>query len=420
LHRPSLDIGIIGCGTAGSAAALFLSRAGHRVTVYERVPDPGPVGAGVMLQPTGQAVLGRLGLREAVIARCTPIKSLLCHTSGGRALLDLHYDDVPGHHVGYGLHRGVLFEHLFRAVRAADVTLRLGVAIEDLAPTEDGRGQWFVTPEGERLGPHTLCVVADGARSHLRDDTTIRKRVRAYPWGALWFVAEDPEGRYRGALRQVVRGTQQMIGLLPTGLGPGEGPASDKVSLFYSLRADRVDAWRAAGLGAWKRQVEADAPQTGPVLAQIRSVDQVLFARYHDVTMYPWHTDRVVYLGDAAHAMSPQLGQGANLALWDAMVLADALALHESLPEALDAYSRARRPHLGFYQLATRWLTPFFQSDMRPLGWLRDLAFPVAMRLPFARRLMVRSMCGIAQGLGIGAPVALPAPAEVPLLGQGG
>ena len=55
-----------------------------------------------------------------------------------------------------------------------------------------------------------------------------------------------------------------------------------------------------------------------------------------------------MWLGDAAHAMSPQLGQGANLALWDAMVLADALSAHGS--RALPAYTRARRPHLGFYQ----------------------------------------------------------------------
>jgi 2-polyprenyl-6-methoxyphenol hydroxylase-like FAD-dependent oxidoreductase len=82
---------------------------------------------------------------------------------------------------------------------------------------------------------------------------------------------------------------------------------------------------------------------TRPCSTQVRDLDDFLFTRYHDVSMYPWNTDRVVYLGDAAHAMSPQLGQGANLALWDAMVLADALAAHETLPAgALAAYSHAR------------------------------------------------------------------------------
>jgi 2-polyprenyl-6-methoxyphenol hydroxylase-like FAD-dependent oxidoreductase len=406
-----IDIGIIGCGTAGSAAALFLSRAGHRVTIYERVAEPGPVGAGVMLQPTGKAVLRLLGLEDAVVARCTPITRLVCRTARGRTIFDLHYADIPGNHVGHGLHRGVLFEHLFRAVQAADVTLRLGVAIEDLADAGQGQGAYFVTPEGKRLGPHTLCVVADGAKSHLRDDTSIRKKIRAYPWGALWFVADDPQGQFRGELAQVVRGTRRMMGLLPTGFGPGNGP-TDKVSLFYSLPVAQVDAWRAAGLDAWKREVSSLEPRTQSVLDQIHSVDDVLFAQYHDVSMYPWNDDRVVYLGDAAHAMSPQLGQGANLALWDAMVLADAVAMHEHLPEALDAYSRMRRSHLGYYQFVTRWLTPFFQSHATPLGWVRDIGFPIAVRMPFARRWMVKSMCGLAQGFGLGEPLALPAPSS--------
>jgi 2-polyprenyl-6-methoxyphenol hydroxylase-like FAD-dependent oxidoreductase len=307
------------------------------------------------------------------------------------------------------MHRGVLFEHLFQAVQAADVTLHLGVAIEDLADAGQGRGVYFVTPEGKRLGPHTLCVVADGAKSHLRDDTSIRKKIRPYPWGALWFVADDPQGRFRGELAQVVRGSRRMMGLLPTGFGPGNG-STDKVSLFYSLPAAHVDAWRAAGLDAWKREVSSLEPRAQTVLDQIHSVDDVLFAQYHDVSMYPWNDDRVVYLGDAAHAMSPQLGQGANLALWDAMVLANAVAMHEQLPEALDTYSRTRRSHLRYYQFVTRWITPFFQSHATPLGWLRDLGFPIAMRLPFARRWMVKSMCGLAQGFGLGEPLALPAP----------
>jgi 2-polyprenyl-6-methoxyphenol hydroxylase-like FAD-dependent oxidoreductase len=170
-----------------------------------------------------------------------------------------------------------------------------------------------------------------------------------------------------------------------------------------------MDAWRAAGLDAWKREVISLEPRAEPVLDQIHSADDVLFAQYHDVSMYPWNDDRVVYLGDAAHAMSPQLGQGANLALWDAMVLGDAIAMHERLPEALDAYSRLRRSHLRYYQFVTRWVTPFFQSNATPLGWMRDWGFPMAMKLPFARRLMVRSMCGLAQGVGLGAPMELPA-----------
>jgi 2-polyprenyl-6-methoxyphenol hydroxylase-like FAD-dependent oxidoreductase len=109
--------------------------------------------------------------------------------------------------------------------------------------------------------------------------------------------------------------------------------------------------------------------------------------------------------------MSPQLGQGANLALFDALILSACLAGAADLPAALVAYTTARRRHLSFYQYATRWLTPFFQSDLTPLGWLRDLLMPLCAAIPPLRRLMVRSMSGLSQGLGLGAPLALPAPA---------
>ena len=95
------------------------------------------------------------------------------------------------------------------------------------------------------------------------------------------------------------------------------------VSLFWSLPAREVDAWRKSDLGAWKAEVRALDPRIGFVLDRIESHEQVTFARYRDVQMSRWCDRGVVFIGDAAHATSPQLGQGANLALVDAWTLAD-------------------------------------------------------------------------------------------------
>ena len=89
-----MDVAVVGCGTAGAAAALFLARAGHRVTTLERVPDPGPVGAGITLQPTGQAVLAELGLLAPVLDHGARVDRLHARTATGRTLVDLRYDDV--------------------------------------------------------------------------------------------------------------------------------------------------------------------------------------------------------------------------------------------------------------------------------------------------------------------------------------
>jgi 2-polyprenyl-6-methoxyphenol hydroxylase-like FAD-dependent oxidoreductase len=249
-------------------------------------------------------------------------------------------------------------------------------------------------------------VVADGARSQLRDDTATSKLVTPYPWGALWFVGKDarPDGHPRvRTLHQVVDRTQRFIGMLPTGEPAGaSGTRRDRlVSLFWSIRADRVPAWRQRGLDAWKAEVLDLAEEAEPVLEQIDDIDQILYAGYHDVVMHRWHTRNVVYLGDAAHATSPQLGQGCNLALWDAMVLSDCIDREpRDLARALEAYSRCREGHLAYYQLATRWLTPFFQGDVDGLGTLRDLTMPLLGKVPALRRLMTLSMLGVVDGFG--------------------
>ena len=414
--RP-LDVGIIGCGTAGAAAAVFLARAGHKVTVYERVPTPKPVGAGITIQPVGLHVLARLGLHNHVLARGARIDRLLCETKERKPILDLTYGSLGEGLFGIGLHRGVLFEGLVGAAQQnANITIKTGIEIVDLERSESRgsartRTTWLVDKQRRRHGPHELVVVADGARSQLRDDTSTSKRVLPYPWGALWFVGNDPSKRNADGTReprastchQVVDGASRFVGMLPTGRLPvgttGAQPSPRLISLFWSIRCDRVPEWRKNGLGPWKKEIAEMAPEAEAIVDQIDDENQVLFAQYHDVVMHRWHTRNVVYLGDAGHATSPQLGQGCNLALWDAMVLHDALAdERQDLAAALAEYSRRRAGHLGFYQVATRWLTPFFQSDSPEFGRLRDLAMPLAAKVDYLKRMMTLGMLGVLEG----------------------
>ena len=404
-----LSIGVIGCGTAGSAAAILLARAGHKITVYERVRDPSPVGAGITLQPTGLHVLERLGLKREIVSRGARIDRLHCVTDTKRTLLDLHYKTANDRYYGVGIHRGVVFQSLFHEVQECGVDLRLGVAGLDLAraegvastsargPARPGpRRYWLVDDEGRRHGPHELILVCDGARSSFRDDTELAKVVSPYAWGALWFVGEDRAKRFSRTLFQVVKKNQKMLGLLPTGTGPSG--ITPLVSLYWSIRADRLAEFRRQGLEKWKEELLDLAPEAEDLVFQMRDHETILFAGYHDVQMDRWNTRSVVYLGDAGHAMSPQLGQGCNLALWDAMILSDCLAHARELPSALDAYSRMRKDHLAFYQLATRWLTPFFQGDNEAFGTLRDLAMPIMNGIGITKKIMALSMCGVVDG----------------------
>ncbi|WP_395752671.1 FAD-dependent oxidoreductase [Prosthecobacter sp.] len=386
MPQPHLRIAIVGSGTAGPAAAIYLARAGHGVTLFEQAPKKLPVGAGFMLQPTGMAVLHELGLADALLPHIAKISKLHCRTRSGRVLLHLPYAELGSELFGAGTHRATLLDLLLEAAEKAGVKMLWNTHIAKL--TRDGAQRPSLhDSNGAAHGPYDLLLICDGAHSTLRDQSGVPARVSRYPWGALWFIGKrtaefDPE-----VLWQCVGSTRELTGFLPT------GTRHDLLSLFWSIRLDQIEHWRNTPLAEWKRDVLALAPQAEGFLSQIESHGQVATAAYHDVRMKQWHGERVAILGDAAHALSPQLGQGVNLALMDAAELAHAVAAH-ALPEALAQYSRARRRHLGFYQFATRWTTPFFQSDLLPLGWLRDLVFPVIQRIPPLRLQMTATMAG--------------------------
>jgi len=392
------DIGIVGCGFAGAAAAALLARAGQRVTVYEEFHEPAAIGAGIVLQPTGMTVLAELGVLERVLARGTRLDELHCVTPQKKTVVRLAYARIAPGLFGLGLHRGALFQILHEAAIASGATLIRGTSIARVE--ENPRRARVIARSGLPVNEHDLVVIANGARSDLRRDSGLVRRDRPYPWGALWFVARDPERYYESRLRQIADGTQHFLGLLPTGLGPsGVGQDEHQVSLFWSVRMDRVPEFRARGLGPWKAQILRYEPEAEFVLDQIEHVDQVLAAGYHDVVLWPWHTSRRAFIGDAAHAMSPQLGQGTNLALLDASTLAATLVEKPTLRAALAAYSHRRSKHVEFYQFASRWLTPLFQSDLRLLGPVRNWLMGCACQLPFLRREMVRTMTGIKRGI---------------------
>lgn len=383
-----LRIAIVGYGTAGQAAAVMLHAQGHALTVFEQAPVLRPIGAGFLLQPTGFGVLTRLGLHEAVLEQGQRIERLHGCNHRGRMVMDMRYADHAADCFGVGMTRGSLFTVLGDAYPDARAVL-VGVCIEQVA--DDGR--CLLDDKGERYGPFDLIVVANGAHSRLRRFASgLMRRETMYPWGALWCLLPGDDWPYSDELRQRYVGTREMVGLLPVGRRvdhPGRW-----LTLYFSLPGDQVDAFDEQGLERMRKRVAAIWPEVSVLLTEIDSPQQLNRARYRDVVMHAPVHGRMVFLGDAAHAMSPQLGQGVNMALLDAEALAQTLATSSSTDEALQAYARSRRAHLAVYQRLSRWLTPLFQSERRALAVLRDLGFGPLARLPLARGQMLKILTG--------------------------
>jgi salicylate hydroxylase len=393
--RP-LRIAIAGAGTAGLAAAAFLTRDGHDVRLFERFAEPRPLGAGLMLQPTGLACLARLGLDRTAIDSGAIVLGIDGRTVRGAHIFDVSYRELGPRLFGIGIHRGALFSLLYDEVRRLAVPIT--ASVEMRASRCGPGGRLLIDAQGNEHGPFDLVIDGSGQRSPLRAGTVEVSIDRPYAYGALWGITGMPDGwPHPDLLVQVYDGCHLMAGILPVGRRPGD--PRRLAALFWSLRVRDHAAWREAGIERWRERVLAAWPEAQPFVEQIRSADDLTFASYADVRLRERHTERIVFIGDAGRVTSPQLGQGANLALIDAAVLAQCLREQPSLVAALAAYAEQRRAHTRFYSFASRWLTPFFQSDSRVAALVRDLTFPIAGRVPYVRREMVRTLCGMKTGL---------------------
>src|SRR5688500_15390077 len=246
LRPGDLDIAVAGCGIAGLAAALLLHRQGHAVTLYERFEAPRPLGSGLMIQPTGLAVLTQLGLAEELLTHSAPIARLYGRNTHGETVLDARYADLaaPGI-VGLGVHRASLFGALHDAVLAAGIPIRTG---REVAGTElAGTGRRLLFADADPSPSHDLVIDALGVASPL-----VPAANGWLPYGALWATLPWPGGGpFRTDwLEQRYERARKMAGVLPT--GPRRGSGRNELALIWSLRADALERRREAGLAGGK------------------------------------------------------------------------------------------------------------------------------------------------------------------------
>lgn len=371
-------IAVAGAGVAGLAAATLLARQGHRVTVFDQFARPAPVGSGLVIQPVGQAVLAELGCLDRAVAQGAMIWRMEGReVARGARVLDVAYGAPGDESFGLALHRATLFEALMGA-------LPEGVALETGCKVTGRTGGHLVFEGGRRVGPFDLIVDATGAGSPL---SPLRSRGLGY--GALWGWVDWPADTALdpGLLHQRYRRADRMAGVLPIGQVPGESGA--KATIFWSLASDGYAAWRARGLAAWQEEAADFWPEFARFSGQVREAGALTMARYSHGTMRRPVSDGMAHIGDAAHRASPQLGQGANMGLLDAMALARAMEeARGDVPLALGYYVAARRWHVRIYQLMSWAFTPQYQSDSRVLPVLRDrLLFPLSQVPPLPRVL---------------------------------
>lgn len=376
-----MKVAIVGFGITGAALAVLLSRRGVNVHLFEQAPKVGPVGAGILLQPAGQQVLAAMGLLENALQKAERITEIRVRTHRGHQLVRLRYDEWEAGQCAYGLHRGRLFEALRQALPNT-TNIHLGTRILQHNHRDDGAR--LIDAQGNEHGVFEWVFGCDGGNSMLLQNSGLLKHDHKYECGAMWHIGRADN--IRGHLFQATKGTRRLNGLLPTGDG--------ECSFFWGATTQEAAAMRT-NFAAWKSQAEQLFPEAEQLLHALRAPEELLFTTWRHRNLKRCVGERLLFLGDAAHASSPHLGQGINLGLLDAWFFDQVFAHVGNWKEAADQYARQRQRQRSFYAELTYLLSPFFQSTHNALGLPRDVALPGLNSIPLFRRQMISVLSGL-------------------------
>lgn len=353
-----------------------------------------------MLQPAGLLALERIGCRADVEALGSRITRFRGWTAPDwRQLVEVDYTALPGDLYGLGIHRAALFAVLLKAAQRRGIAIETATEIGDVTPIAHGRVR-PVNQEGRALADADMVVDASGVNSRLRCLTGALRPPSPYRYGAIWASLPNTDFA-RDVLVQRYVAARHMVGVLPVGHLPES--ATPLVTLFWSLKPEDHPALLSGGFERWRDRLAVIWPEAVALLAGISDFTPFALARYAQFTLRNPFADGIVYIGDAAHSTSPQLGAGVTMAMLDAAALTDALRRCQDLATAQRTYADARARHIRFYQMMSRLLTPLFQSDATLLAAFRDHAMPMIDHLPWLRRRMYETFAGLGTGLFTGA-----------------
>lgn len=353
----SRTVMIAGAGIGGLTAALAIAQAGFRVAIYEQAERLEETGAGIQLSPNASRVLLALGLRDRLEPNLVvPEQLRVMSVPSGRMLAraPLGADVAQRYGAPYWvIHRADLQAALLEAVLAhPDVSLRLGVRVEDFAHYAEGvtlaglAGARAIEARGIAL------VIADGLWSRLRrriGDASPPRFAGHIAWRAL-APPEAVSDDLRGPVVHLWLGPHAHLVHYPV----KGGRQINVVAIVRDRWADQ--GWNAA---VDRREViERFLPTVWPIETQILLAAPERWqkwALYDRAPLHRWGDGPVTVLGDAAHPMLPFLAQGGAMAIEDAAVLAHSLASTPGdIPCAMRSYERQRRARTARTQRAAR------------------------------------------------------------------
>ena len=360
---------VIGGGPAGTATALALRKVGIEAVVYEAAGPADGVGAWLTLASNGLDALVPLDLAKTVASTGFATPGMVLRSASGRRLVEFPSGaSRPDGLQVTTIRRADLYRVLREEAVRRDVPISYGKRLTDATPLPGGGVRARFADGSEATGD--LLIGADGLRS------TTRSLIDPAAPGARYTGLLNVGGYARGldlgqrpGVMDFCFGRRCFLGYVTSPEGDVwwfANPPSGQEPTRAQLAAETPEAWRPR----LRALFEGDAL---PVPALLDATDE-LFAGWptYDVPRVPvWHREGMVLVGDAVHAASPSSGQGAAMALEDALTLALCLRDRACVPDAFDAYERLRRPRVE--KVVARGKRTGDAKAPGPVGrWVRD------------------------------------------------
>jgi len=327
----NLNILVVGGGIGGLTAAIALRREGHTVSVIEKDPNWAVYGVGIIQQGNVLRAMHQLGLLDDYMDAAMGFDFVAVHAPDGTQVAKLPSPRlVDGYPANVGIARPALQKVLGDRTIAAGAEVRLGVTADSIE--DDGEGVTVRFSDGSE-GRFDIVIGADGVYSDTRQKILPDAEKPEYTGQAVW--------RYNLPRPADLDSLHVYNG--PTGVGLV--PMSEELMYMYVTTPEPGNPWyEKKGLAQVMREKLAGTAEPIRELAEhITDDDGVVYRPLEGMMVYgPWSKGRVVLLGDAVHATTPHLGQGAGMAIEDSIVLAEELAKADTPEEAFAAYRERR------------------------------------------------------------------------------
>jgi 2-polyprenyl-6-methoxyphenol hydroxylase-like FAD-dependent oxidoreductase len=353
---------IVGGGIGGLSAGIGLRKAGIAVTIAELQPQYNVYGVGIIQQANALRALDALGVADEAMRLGSPYATVKMCTPDGHVFGEAGTPPIgrfPSHN---GISRKILHDVLADAAIAAGVIFKMGTTVETLDNLPDDVHVVFTDGTS---GTYDLLVAADGIYSKIRT-MEFGAYKSNYVGLSVWrYPFKRPADLDTG---YIYLGRKSKIGFIPM--------TADTCYMFLVSAEGADNPFIAEDelipkLKAYMQ--EFPVPMVQQLIPQVTNPKEVNYRPLETLHMQaPWYKNRVIVIGDAAHATIPQLGSGAALAIEDAVVLSELIQSNTDIPQMLEAFMQRRyercRMVVDASETLGRWELMQFEGKQLPEG----------------------------------------------------